>query len=248
MTGHRAQPLEQDGEAYGNLAGDLRIPGHATGALHCRNCGEGVRASPGVITAGAAFEYQHVYSRTVHCAVVFANGVPVALSEATASPCREQGCEEGSPGCGAGPYSESEVSRVAHEAVRALGEVNGDPEALPPWNESYADTAAVRHAMAGVTAEEQWQQWKRAKLAAGWRWGPRTSRALLVHSSLTEKWTDLPPAERAKDVLYIAVVQALTVSLKGATERHPPSPPAGNHPTERNHRQHEERLGTDHRP
>jgi hypothetical protein len=109
-------------------------------------------------------------------------------------------------------------ARAAHEANRAyciaLGD-DGQPswEAAPDWQKSSAING-VKGALDGNTPEESYAGWTREKLAAGWKYGPVKNPESREHPCLLA-YTELPPEQRAKDALFLAVVRATFAALNG---------------------------------
>lgn len=107
------------------------------------------------------------------------------------------------------------IARVCHEANRAWCEVNGDTS-QHPWMHTRPEIrasaiAGVNHILANpnATPEESHAEWMRYKLAEGWTVGPVKDVAEKVHPNLVP-YDQLPPAERAKDRIFRAVILAVT--------------------------------------
>ena len=107
------------------------------------------------------------------------------------------------------------IARVVHEAARALQIAQGEPSTSPPWDEAAdwmraSTLAAVRFRRDHPEARSgaQHEQWMAERLATGWRYGPVKDADLKTHPSLVP-FADLPIAERRKDALVIAVIDAL---------------------------------------
>lgn len=107
-------------------------------------------------------------------------------------------------------------AHAAHEANRAYCRALGD-HSQPPWSEApdWQATSArngVRGALAGNTPEQSHESWLAEKVATGWVFGPVKDPEKKEHPCMVP-YADLPPAQRAKDALYIAVVRATAAAL-----------------------------------
>jgi hypothetical protein len=106
------------------------------------------------------------------------------------------------------------IAIVCHQANKALCEVNDDFSQLD-WND--APTDIKRSAIQGVqfrldnpdcTPEEQHQAWCESKLQDGWKQGTAKNSINKTHPCLVP-YSELPAFQRAKDKLFIAIVDAL---------------------------------------
>ena len=107
-----------------------------------------------------------------------------------------------------------EIGRVCHEANRAYCHFTGDP-GLPAWDDLSPDYRAstalgVRLALEGSTPERSHTAWVSERLGAGWVYGPVLDREKKIHPNLVP-YDQLPLAQRVKDHLFLAIVQALGV-------------------------------------
>lgn len=107
-------------------------------------------------------------------------------------------------------------ARAAHEANRAYCIALGD-RTQPPWDQApewqrASALAGVEGALRGNTPEQSHEGWMRQKNADGWRHGPVKNPAEKEHPCMVP-YGDLPPEQRAKDVLYLAVVRATAAAL-----------------------------------
>jgi hypothetical protein len=107
----------------------------------------------------------------------------------------------------------SQIARMAHEVNRAYCAALGDHSQVP-WEE--APLWQKDSAIAGVKA--QWyvrepnpalshEGWLAHKIADGWTYGPVKDAERKTHPCMVP-YAELPPEQRAKDVLFVAVVQA----------------------------------------
>lgn len=111
-----------------------------------------------------------------------------------------------------------DIARVVHEANRAYCQMIGD-NSQKPWDE--ADAWQRESAVAGVqamldgsatTPEEQHETWVKHKRADGWVYGLAKDAVAKTHPCMVP-YTDLPIEQRRKDLLFRAVVDALTVAI-----------------------------------
>jgi hypothetical protein len=110
-------------------------------------------------------------------------------------------------------YTDEQIAQVCHEANRALMLVNGNPHTDPDWADvpwqasAVADVATAR---AGTTGEAMWREWCARKRAQGWTYGLVRDEQARTHPCLVDDYQRVPWPERAKDLLYLAIVRALT--------------------------------------
>lgn len=105
---------------------------------------------------------------------------------------------------------------VAHEANRAYCIAIGDNSQMP-WEQAPENIRAsaidgVAKALAGATPEQSHEGWCAFKVADGWVFGPVKDLAAKTHPCLVP-YAELPPEQRRKDGLYIAVVRAMAEAL-----------------------------------
>lgn len=115
------------------------------------------------------------------------------------------------------PASPEEVcARAALEAAQlyslALGEA-----ASPAWEhltdaERDGRIAAVKHALAGGSAEDQHNLWMATRRAEGWTFGPMKDTAAKTSPCLVP-YGELPEAQRRKDALFQGVVRSVAAAL-----------------------------------
>ena len=107
-----------------------------------------------------------------------------------------------------------DVARVCHEANRAFCEAIGD-QSQKPWESaslwqrnSAIEGVRFRLANPDASPAAQHDAWTADKVADGWTYNPVKDPALKQHPCLVP-FDELPPEQRAKDVLFVAVVAAL---------------------------------------
>jgi hypothetical protein len=109
----------------------------------------------------------------------------------------------------------SQIARVVHEANRALQIEQADPT-IPvsrAWDDTDAETQrsaveGVQGVLNGNTPEQSHDGWTRFKLENGWTLGPVKDEATKQHPLLVP-YDDLPPSQRVKDHLFVAIVTTL---------------------------------------
>jgi hypothetical protein len=116
-------------------------------------------------------------------------------------------------------YSDEEVAQVAHGALRSLQGIHRNPWPAEPWEELGSDArasviAGVRQARSGVTPRGLHEAWVEYRRLEGWLPGEAKDPVLRTHPNLVP-WDELDPAERDKDVLFLMVVTALTLDMRG---------------------------------
>lgn len=104
------------------------------------------------------------------------------------------------------------AARAAHEANRAWCIAHGDTsqaawDHAPEWQRASA-LEGIRGVLRGNGPEAQHEDWCRSKLRDGWRWGEVKDPVEKTHPCLVP-YAALPPEQRAKDAIYIAVVRAV---------------------------------------
>jgi hypothetical protein len=107
-----------------------------------------------------------------------------------------------------------QMARVVHESVRALQLATDNPVAAPSWEDAAAwyhesSIEGVRAALDGVDPREMHVRWCEHRIRTGWTLGPIKDTVAKTHPWLVD-YDELPPAEKAKDALVIAVVRALS--------------------------------------
>jgi len=108
-----------------------------------------------------------------------------------------------------------EIARVCHEANKAICEAFGDVS-QKPWNaaEQWQRDSAIKGVLFAfenpqATPADQHEAWAKDKLADGWVHGPVKDVEARTHPCLVP-YADLPPEQRVKDMVFRAIVRALT--------------------------------------
>lgn len=119
------------------------------------------------------------------------------------------------------PLSDALISRIAaatHGAVREWNRTKGETDQVD-WDVTPSDIKrsaidGVRYALgdAAITPEMSHRRWVDRKLAEGWKRGMIRSHQGKTHPNLVP-WNELPPDERVKDALFIAIVRAIADNL-----------------------------------
>lgn len=109
-------------------------------------------------------------------------------------------------------YTIDDIARVIHEANSALQAINGEP-VNPRWDEApdwqrWSCVEGVRDALEGLTPEEHHEAWVQTMRTEGWRHGPVKDAAQKTHPWLVP-YAELPPQQRAKTELFLAIVATL---------------------------------------
>lgn len=107
-------------------------------------------------------------------------------------------------------------ARAAHEANRAYCIAIGDLsqpswDDAPDWQKSSARNG-VRGALNGATPEQSHESWLAEKVSTGWAYGETKDPERRLHPCMVP-YGQLPPTQRAKDDLYLAVVRATAAAL-----------------------------------
>lgn len=107
-------------------------------------------------------------------------------------------------------------ARAAHEANRAycaaLGDTSQAPwDDAPEWQKSSARNGVVG-ALNGNTPEQSHESWLAEKAATGWKYGPVKDPEKREHPCFVP-YAGLPPEQRAKDGVFVAVVRAMGAAL-----------------------------------
>lgn len=113
-----------------------------------------------------------------------------------------------------GSHSLEQIARVCHEAIRAIQAITADPFPSPSWESADQEArestiTSVNAVLEGASAEGLHAVWCRGKAAGGWRRGEHKNPDAKTHPSLVP-YGELPESERVKDLVFIAVVQAMS--------------------------------------
>ena len=109
-----------------------------------------------------------------------------------------------------------QIARVCYDANRgyqAAVPTVGIPVGVP-WDEFPADQqrgviSGVEMARGGAQPDELHESWTELKVKDGWVYGDVKDADAKTHPCLLP-YAELPPEQRVKDVLFAAVVQALS--------------------------------------
>lgn len=106
------------------------------------------------------------------------------------------------------------IAKVCHEANRAYCAGLGDSsqpswESAPAWQQESAING-VKHALDSPAAapSDSHASWLAEKRAAGWKFGPVKDPEKKEHPCFVP-YEQLPPEQKRKDALFLAVVRAL---------------------------------------
>jgi hypothetical protein len=106
------------------------------------------------------------------------------------------------------------IARVAHEANRAWSAAWGQ-EVQPAWDEApewqvQSTRISITDLLANpsITGRDVHDLWLRQKSDAGWCFGPVKDPGLKTHPSMVP-YDDLSDIEKAKDILFRAIVLSL---------------------------------------
>jgi hypothetical protein len=107
-------------------------------------------------------------------------------------------------------------ARAAHEANRAYCASIGDTSQVP-WDESpewqrVSCINGVKGVLGGNTPEQSHQSWLDEKASTGWKYGPVKDPEKKEHPCFT-LYSNLPPEQKAKDHIFVGVVNAIAGSL-----------------------------------
>ena len=109
-----------------------------------------------------------------------------------------------------------DVAEMCHEANRSYCKLRND-HSQPPWLDApqwQRDSAidGVRAHMAGtLTSAQSHESWMKKKIEDGWVYGEAKDEDAKTHPDMIP-YRDLPERERRKDVLFAAVVEAMTTT------------------------------------
>lgn len=110
-------------------------------------------------------------------------------------------------------------ARASHEANRAYCIAMGDTsltiwEAAPSWQrESVIDGVMKALSDSSLTPAQSHENWLAYKRREGWVYGPLKDSDRKTHPCLLP-YDELPPAQRAKDAIFLGVVRLVEAALK----------------------------------
>jgi hypothetical protein len=104
-----------------------------------------------------------------------------------------------------------QIAELCHEVNRDYCRITGDDSQVrwadaPDWQKSSAING-VAGALAGNTPEQSHESWLAEKRATGWTYGPVKDAEKKQHPCFVP-YAELPPEQRVKDALFVAVVRA----------------------------------------
>lgn len=106
-----------------------------------------------------------------------------------------------------------DIAQICHDANTSLCHAIGEPasywERAPAWQQESA-LRGVAYALdhPDATPEFQHNAWLADKVMDGWTYGPVKDATAKTHPCMVP-YPQLPPAQQAKDHLFLAIVQAL---------------------------------------
>lgn len=115
-------------------------------------------------------------------------------------------------------YSEAivtSIAQVCHEANRAYCRSIGDSsqpgwDEAPDWQRQSAENGVRFHLLnPGAAPSHSHEEWLKEKEANGWKYGPKKDPEKKEHPCFVP-YEQLPEEQKRKDVLFIAVVRALS--------------------------------------
>jgi hypothetical protein len=103
-------------------------------------------------------------------------------------------------------------AEAAHEANRAycasLGDHSQVPWAEAPEWQRQSCRLGVRGVESGNTPEQSHESWLREKQETGWKYGPIKDVEAKTHPCF-RPYSELPPEQRVKDLIFVSVVRGL---------------------------------------
>lgn len=112
------------------------------------------------------------------------------------------------------PFNVTDIAKVCHEANRAFCETQGDMsqpqwEHAPGWQQKSA-VAGVKHRIEYPmsTPSDSHRSWLAQKEADGWVYGEKKDPDAKTHPCMVP-YDQLPAFQKAKDSLFISVVDSL---------------------------------------
>jgi len=106
-----------------------------------------------------------------------------------------------------------QIARICHEAnrvyCRMIGDLSQVPwEDAPDWQRSSAVNGVENARDPATKPSDSHASWLAEKAANGWKYGPVKDPAKKEHPCFVP-YADLPPEQKAKDVLFLAIARAL---------------------------------------
>lgn len=114
------------------------------------------------------------------------------------------------------------AARAAHEVNRAycegLGDLSQKPWAEAPEWQRHSCRCGVEGVANGNGPEQSHESWTAQKISEGWVFGPIKDPEAKTHPCLVP-YADLPPQQKLKDALFVAVVTAVVEGMGGVIRR-----------------------------
>lgn len=114
-------------------------------------------------------------------------------------------------------------ARAAHECNRAYCFATGDSsqpswDDAPDWQKQSCRNGVVGVLERGNTPAQSHANWLAEKEATGWVYGPLKDTLAKTHPCMLP-YDDLPPEQRAKDLIFVRVVKAMAEALTEKGDR-----------------------------
>lgn len=107
------------------------------------------------------------------------------------------------------------IARCCYTMNRVWCNINND-NSMPDWHnapqarrDSHMSGVRFRLANPDAPPSAQHDEWLRSMAADGWVYGPEKNSDRKTHPCIVP-YNELPPVQRAKDAIFIAVVRAMT--------------------------------------
>jgi len=116
------------------------------------------------------------------------------------------------------PTTIEACARATHEANRAYCIAIGDTSQVawddaPEWQRTSAINGVRGVLVDGNGPEQSHESWLREKAATGWKYGPVKDPERKEHPCFVP-YSELPPAQKAKDAIFVATVRAMAFALE----------------------------------